>query len=82
MAHALRIAKTVKQETREERFKRIAEKRTNDIIRRIQLLGNCSNRSSYDYTDQQVSKIFAAIEKELKAAKSRFTYTRRKEFKL
>lgn len=70
------------EETRPSRFKRIAEKRTNDIIRRVQLLGNCSNRSSYDYTDQQVSKIFAAIDKELKAAKLRFTYTRRKEFKL
>ena len=70
------------EETRSDRFKRIAEKRTNDIIRRIQLLGNCSNRSSYDYTDQQVSKIFAAIDKELKAAKLRFTYTRRKEFRL
>jgi hypothetical protein len=69
-------------ETREQRFKRIAEKRTNDIIRRIRLLGNCSNRSSYDYTDQQVSKIFAAVDKEVKEARARFTYTRRKEFKL
>jgi hypothetical protein len=69
-------------ETREQRFKRIAEKRTNDIMRRIRLLGNCSNRSAYDYTDQQVAKIFAAIDKEVREARARFTYTRRKEFKL
>lgn len=71
------------EETRSDRFKRIAEKRTNDIIRRIQLLGNCSNRSSYDYTEQQVNRIFNAVEKELKAARSRFSYSKaRKQFKL
>lgn len=70
-------------ETREGRFKRIAAKRTNDIIQKLRLLGNCSNRSSYDYDEQQVSKIFLTIEQELKEAKSRFTYGRnKKEFKL
>ena len=48
-------------EDRQKRFKRIAEKRTNEIIRRIQLLGNCSNKSSYDYSEQEVNKIINAI---------------------
>ena len=69
-------------ETRQARFKRIAEKRTNEIIRRIQLLGNCSNRSSYDYSDHEINKIFNAIDKELKQAKARFTFSRSKIFKL
>ncbi|MDH4203732.1 MAG: hypothetical protein OEV87_12695 [Phycisphaerae bacterium] len=70
-------------ETRESRFKRIAAKRTNDIIHKLRLLGNCSNRSSYDYDEQQISKIFSTIERELKEAKARFTYGRnKKEFKL
>lgn len=70
------------EETREERFKRIASYRTNDIIHKVRLLGNCSNRSSYDYTEQQVTKIFSAIEREVKTAKARFTYTKKTEFKL
>lgn len=72
-----------KVETRETRFKRIAAKRTNDIIYKLRLLGNCSNRSSYDYDEQQVTKIFLTLEREVKAAKARFTYGRnKKEFKL
>ncbi|MGA2323939.1 MAG: hypothetical protein ABSG22_08845 [Sedimentisphaerales bacterium] len=69
-------------ETRIQRFKRIAAKRTNDIIRKIRILGNCSNRSAYDYTEDEVNKIFSAINKEIKSANARFTFGRRTEFKL
>ncbi len=69
-------------ETRGHRFKRIAAKRTNDIIRRIRILGNCSNRSAYDYTEEEVTKIFNAINKEVKSANARFSFGRRTEFKL
>ena len=71
-----------KRETRAERFRRIAENRTNDIIKKLSLLGNCSNKSSYEYTEQEVSKMFSAIEKELRQARARFTFSRRKTFKL
>ncbi|MFA6426684.1 MAG: hypothetical protein WCW64_10975 [Phycisphaerae bacterium] len=75
--------KITTEETREQRFKRIAAKRTNDIIRRIRILGNCSNRSAYDYGEEQINKIFFAIDKEVKQARIRFTYTKsKKEFKL
>lgn len=77
------LKNTAGTETRETRFKRIAEKRTNDIIHKIRLLGNCSNRSSYDYSEEQINKIFAAIERTAREAKAKFTYTqRKKEFKL
>lgn len=59
-------------ESKSERFVRIAEARTNKIIDMIQLLGNCSNRATYDYTKDDVKKIFGAIESELKIAKSKF----------
>jgi len=71
-----------RQETRAERFKRIAEKRTNEIIKKLSLLGNCSNRSSYEYSEQEVSKIFTAIEKELRQARAKFSFGRRKTFRL
>lgn len=50
---------------------RIAEARTNKIIEMLRLLGNCSNRSVYEYDDNDVEKIFSAIEKEIRSAKSR-----------
>lgn len=46
------------QETKREKFVRLAEARTNKIIDMLQLLGNCSNSSAYDYTQQDVDKIF------------------------
>jgi hypothetical protein len=76
------MEKTVeRQETRAERFRRIAANRTNQIIKKLSLLGNCSNKSSYEYTEEEVSKIFSAIDKELRQARARFTFNRRKTFK-
>ena len=61
------------QETKRERFVRLAEARTNKIIDMLQLLGNCSNSSAYEYTQQDVDKIFSAIEAEVKEAKKKFS---------
>ncbi|APM39905.1 hypothetical protein [Clostridium kluyveri] len=62
-------------ESKRDKFIRIAEARTNKIISMIQLLGNCSNQSSYDYTEKDVSDIFNAIDKELKLARQKFNTT-------
>ncbi len=59
-------------ETKKERFVRIAEARTNKIIDMIRLLGNCSNKSAYEYSKEDVRKIFTAIENEMKTAKAKF----------
>ncbi len=61
------------QETKRDKFVRLAEARTNKIIDMIQLLGNCSNLGVYDYTQQDVDKIFTAIEIELREAKKKFS---------
>ena len=61
------------QESKRDRFVRLAEARTNKIIDMLRLLGNCSSTSNYEYTEDDVKKIFAAIEKEMKIAKARFT---------
>ncbi len=60
------------QESKREKFVRLAEARTNKIIDMIQLLGNCSNPSQYEYTPKDVNKIFTAIQVELDAAKKRY----------
>lgn len=59
-------------ESKRERFVRIAESRTNRILDQLKLLGNCANKHNYEYTDEDVRKIFSAIEKEVKNAKGRF----------
>jgi len=72
----------MEKETRNERFKRIATKRTNEILEKIRILGNCSNKSSYEYSDEEVNKIFSEIEKQLKFIKTKFLAERRERFKL
>ena len=59
-------------ESKKDKFVRIADARTNKIIDMIRLLGNCSNKASYEYSKEDVRKIFTAIENELKAAKAKF----------
>lgn len=60
------------RETKRDKFVRLAEARTNKIIDMLQLLGNCSNTSAYDYTQADIDKIFNAIENEVREAKKKF----------
>ncbi len=70
-------------ESKRERFKRIAENRTNKIINMIDLLGNCSNKNNYEYTDEDIKNIFNAIESSLKISKMKFAEKQEKgKFKL
>lgn len=63
---------TTTEETKREKFVRLAENRTNKILDMIQLLGNLSSIGTYEYTQQDVEKIFGAIENATKEAKKRF----------
>ena len=71
------------EQEKAERFKRVAEGRTNKIIDQIRLLGNCANRSNYEYSEEDVRKIFSAIELELKETKAKYqSKDRNKKFEL
>jgi hypothetical protein len=59
-------------ETKSQRFERIAERRVNETLRALRLLGNLSDRRNYAYTDDQVAMILSAIDQGYRALKSRF----------
>ena len=61
-----------KKESKREKFVRMAEARTIKIISMVRLLGNCSNRLAYEYSEKDVNKIFSAIEAAVADAKKRF----------
>jgi hypothetical protein len=75
------MANELKDQKR-ERFKRLAEYRTNEVLKKLKVLGNCSNRSVYDYSEEDISKIFSEIEKTVRETKSKFHYPKIKKFKL
>ena len=66
------VVKNEGKETKREKYVRLAEARTNKILNMLQLLGNCANTNTYDYTQKDVEKIFAAIESEVKETKKKF----------
>lgn len=59
-------------ENKHEKFIRLAEKRTNDTLNKLRLIGNISNRRNYDYSEEEIKEIFSAIEKEVAATKNLF----------
>lgn len=50
------------KETHEDRFRRISEKRVRNVLLALHRLSKCSNRGSYAFTEEQVERMFAAIE--------------------
>lgn len=69
-------------ELKKERFKRLASQRTNKILKLLKILSNCANKSAYFYTEEEINKIFLAIEHKTKETKSKFHFSQNKEFKL
>ena len=76
------VKELIENETKEEKFKRIASARANRILDDLRVLGNCSNRGLYSYTEVDVNKIFNAIEKEIKRVKFLFENKRKKKIVL
>jgi hypothetical protein len=57
---------------KKERFKKLAELRTNEVLKRLKILGNCANRSTYDYNEEEIKKIF--IDSKIREVKAKFYY--------
>ena len=60
------------RESKEERFRRLAESRVNKIIAMVRLLGNLSCTNVYSYTRDQIEQVFTAVLLEVMKAKMRF----------
>jgi hypothetical protein len=73
---------TIAGESKAEAFKRLASQRTNAVLERLRILGNCANRGLYDYSEEDVRRIFGAIEGELKLTKAKFTAGKKRKFEL
>lgn len=70
------------QDAKRERFKRLATQRTNVVLKRLKVLGNCANRSAYSYTEEDINKIFSEVERRVRETKAKFYFPKNKEFKL
>lgn len=53
-------------------FERLAERRVNETIKKMRLIGNLANKSNYNYTDKHAKQIIEALENEVKLLKAKF----------
>ncbi len=60
--------------SKKERFKKIVAARINKIDNMLRLIGNCSSKNNYSYTDDDVAELFSSIERSVENAKSRYEF--------
>lgn len=60
------------EETKSDKFKRIASGRTEKALDAISNIGGLANPANYEYTPEQVAKIMSALEAELTKLGNRF----------
>ena len=63
------------QESKHDKFKRLAEQRGNRLLHYLRLLSNLSNKNNYEYGEAEVRAMFSAIEQQLRITKQSFTRT-------
>jgi hypothetical protein len=69
-------------ENKAEKFERLANLRTNQILDGLRKLGSLSNRNHYEYSEDEVKRIFATIEEAMADTKGRFLGRTRRNFHL
>jgi light-regulated signal transduction histidine kinase (bacteriophytochrome) len=61
-----------KVSAKKERFKNVAGRRVQKVLDDIDSLSKCANRSTYDYTDEEVRKMLKAINEKVILLKASF----------
>ncbi len=69
------------KESKRERFIRIAERRVNNLLNNLDSLGKCANKKNYEYNDEDVRKIFKAIDNKINDIKELYKNTNKKKEK-
>jgi len=57
---------------KQARFKKVVTRRVDSILKTLDLLSNCSNIHNYEYTREEVDKIFKALNSKVNNVKSQF----------
>lgn len=55
-----------------EKFVELAEKRVNNALRAIRVIGNLSNANLYEYSEKDIARIMGALRGELESVNARF----------
>ena len=72
----------MKGENKKQRFTRVVEKRVQNVLDSVRRLSQCSNQRMYEWNDEQLTKIWDAIDTELQNCKESYKTTESEEFRL
>lgn len=61
-----------KRDEDRKNFVRLANRRVNNALKYMRLIGNLSNTSNYHYKEEDVDKIFATLQHELDECRKRY----------
>lgn len=72
-------SKEDRTEQKHTKFRAVGVRRTNAVLDSIRLLRQLSNTSSYSYSDEEVDKMFSALQESLDSARESFAQSKRME---
>ncbi len=78
MEGAPKSTRTDKLEAKRQKFRSLAESRTNKAIDAISRIGNLSNRQIYEFEEAEIRKIIRALKDAVTAVEGRFESPRGK----
>jgi hypothetical protein len=61
-----------KDQEKRSRFVNTAPGRTRAVLKALRVLGNCSNRSSYSFTEDEAAKVIYAVGRAVEELNERF----------
>ena len=70
----------MKGENKEQRFKRVAERRVRRVLDSLRSLSQCSNKRMYNWDEQQLIKMWEAIEHAFKTCQNSYKNAEPEEF--
>ena len=70
------------EETKRQRFIRLAENRMNNALKQIELLSNLSNRRVYEYTEEDIALMVKTLKKAINNLEYSFNDKKEGKFKI
>ena len=73
---------TLYMESKNDKFKRLANKRVPAAIDKLELIKNLANTNNYDYTKKETDEIIKALNKSLNEIKQAFNNKQESKFRI
>lgn len=67
------------KESKADLFIRLGKPRIEKVLKSLRILGNCSNKSNYEYSDEQVDKMAIRLSEALKKTILKFHDIKKEE---